>query len=56
MLNSYPDILTIDEVMEILYIGRNTFYKLLETKKLRGFKVGRSWRITKQELIKFLSQ
>ena len=43
--NTYHDILTVDEVCEILFISRNTCYDLLRTKKLHSFKVGRIWRI-----------
>ena len=32
------EILTREEVMEILKIGRSTFYKLLQTGQLKGFK------------------
>ncbi len=34
------EILTREEVMEILKIGRSTFYKLLQTGELKGFKEG----------------
>ena len=34
------EILTREEVMEILKIGRSTFYKLLQTGQLKGFKEG----------------
>ena len=32
------EILTREEVMEILKIGRSTFYKLLQTGQLKGFR------------------
>lgn len=42
--------LTPREVMELLYIGKNTLYKLLNSGELKGFRVGRQWRITKGAL------
>ena len=39
------EILTREEVMEILKIGRSTFYKLLQTRKLRGFKEGNRYKV-----------
>ena len=34
------EILTTDEVMDYLLIGRNTLYELLRSKKIKGFKIG----------------
>ena len=45
-----PVVLTAAEVMDILGVGKNTIYRLLNTKKLRGVRIGRSWRITKEAL------
>ena len=42
--------LTPKEVMELLYIGKNTLYGLLNSGELKGFRVGRQWRITKGAL------
>lgn len=39
------EILTREEVMEILKIGRSTFYKLLQTGELRGFKEGNRYKV-----------
>ncbi|WP_191440262.1 helix-turn-helix domain-containing protein [Anaerotruncus colihominis] len=55
MLEQYPDILTVKEVREILFIGRNKVYQLLESKELRGVKVGRDWRISKDEILKYIN-
>ena len=42
--------LTPREVMDLLYIGKNTLYGLLNSGELKGFRVGRQWRITKGAL------
>lgn len=55
MFEDYPDILTIQELREILYIGRNRAYALLESGALRGIKVGRSWRVSKDELLRYVN-
>lgn len=39
------EILTREEVMEILKIGRSTFYKLLQTGELKGFKEGNRYKV-----------
>lgn len=42
--------LTPREVMELLYIGKNTLYKLLNSGELKGFRIGKQWRVTKNSL------
>ena len=39
-----PVVLTPAEAMDILGVGKNTMYRLLNSGKLRGVRVGRSWR------------
>ena len=50
-----PVVLTAAEVMDILGVGKNTIYRLLNTKKLRVVRIGRSWRITKEALENFFN-
>lgn len=47
-------ILTPSDVMDILGVGKNTAYELLNSGKLKGFRVGRSWRITGEALEEFM--
>lgn len=54
MLDNYPDVLTVSEVIEILGLGKNKIYELLNDGKLSGVRIGRSWRVTKQALLAFL--
>ena len=52
MLENYPDILTPEEVMEILGISRNLLYKMMRSGELPAFKVGgKLWRVRKRDLI-----
>jgi len=54
MLEAYNDLLTIDELCEALMIGRNTAYRLLNTKSLLAFRIGRCWKIPKSSVQEFL--
>ena len=47
-------VLTPLDVMDILCIGKNSAYSLLNSGKLRGFRVGRSWRISSEALEEFM--
>ena len=42
--------MTPKEVMNLLYIGRNTFYKLVHTGELPAFRIGKLWRIRREDL------
>lgn len=54
MFADYDDILTIEDVAEILRIGMSQAYKIVRTGKLKGYKEGRDWRILKQSLVKYV--
>lgn len=47
-------VLTPRDVMDILGIGKNAVYSLLNSGQLRGFRVGRSWRVTAEALEEFM--
>ena len=42
--------LTPKEVMNLLYIGRNTFYKLVNSGELKAFRIGKLWRVRREDL------
>ena len=54
MLINYNDVLTIDEVCEVLRLGKNTVYDLIKDGTLPSIKLGKKYLITKDSLIKFL--
>ena len=56
MLDDYNDILSVGDVCEILFIGRNRTYELLKNGSLRGFRVGRTWRIPRKSLESYILQ
>ena len=48
------EILTPEDVMDYLYIGRNAVYKLLKSGELKAFRVGRNWKIPKKALDEYI--
>ena len=54
MFNSEIEVLTIEDLMEILFVGRNYAYKLLNSGSIKGFKIGRSWRIPRSSIEEFI--
>lgn len=53
-LEDYPDVLTIDDVRQILRVGRDTVYDELNSGKLPGFRAGKQHRIYKDVLRRYL--
>lgn len=53
MFDDYPDILTPEDVSEMLRLGRNGVYECLTAGRISGFRNGRVWRIPKQAVIDF---
>ena len=53
-LEELPSVMTVDEVSSVLGICSKTCCKLIREKQLHGVKVGRSYRIAKSELFRFL--
>lgn len=54
MFNQYGDILTLEELCDALMIGKNRAYNLLNTNDIKGFKIGKIWKIPKSALIDFV--
>jgi len=50
-----PVVLTAAEAMDILGVGKNTMYRLLNTGGIRAVRVGRSWRINLEALSDFIT-
>lgn len=48
------EILTREEVMEVLKIGRSTFYKLLQTGELKGFKEGNRYKVPVESIEEYV--
>ena len=55
MFNKYPDVLEVEEVQEMLRIGRNAIYNLLKNRDIKSLRVGKKYIIPKTSVINFLS-
>lgn len=56
MLNKYNDILTVEELCEVLRIGKNTAYKLLKSGEIKSIKIGKIYKIPKKSVRKYFEQ
>lgn len=56
MFADYDDIVSINDIMKMLHIGRSNVYKLLREKEIRCVRVGVKYIIPKKSVIEFLSK
>ena len=56
MFENPYDILSPEEAMEELRIGKNSIYDLLSSGKLKGFKVGRNWKIPRKSIDNYIDK
>ncbi|MBR6013597.1 MAG: helix-turn-helix domain-containing protein [Selenomonadaceae bacterium] len=50
MDNEMSPLITVEELCELLMIGKNAAYKLLISGELKGFRIGRIWKIPRQSI------
>lgn len=53
-LKKYPDVLTVEQVQEILLVGHYSVYKLIKNGTLHAIKIGHGYRIVKQSLLDYI--
>ena len=51
-----PLALSVEDLMPILGIGRNTAYELVRSNQIRSVKIGRKIRVPKEAVQEYLSQ
>ncbi len=56
MFSDYPDVVSVEQVTEMLHIGQVLAYKLLKDGTIKARKVGRRYIIAKKSIIDFLSE
>ena len=50
------EIYTLDELADMMATSRRTLYGLMKEGVLQGFKVGRAWRFTREQIEDFISR
>ena len=55
MFESYPDVVTIDDLQSMLHVGRNTAYKILQKDLIKTLKIGKKYIIPKASVVKFVA-
>ena len=55
MLKKCKDVLTVNDLFEILPLGRSKIYELLKNNQIKHLRIGKKIIIPKQSIIDFLS-
>ena len=55
MFENWPDILSAKELASLLKVHELTIKRALKSGKLKGFKATRDWRISKDEILKWIN-
>ncbi|WP_295197432.1 helix-turn-helix domain-containing protein [Ruminococcus sp.] len=55
MFSKYDDIVSVEDVMEMLHLGRVTVYNLLKSGRIHTLRVGKKYVISKKSVIDFLA-
>lgn len=55
MFNEYDDVVTVNDVMKMLHIGKSNVYKLLRDNSIKSVKVGKRFIIPKRSVIEFVT-
>ncbi|MBQ9762802.1 MAG: helix-turn-helix domain-containing protein [Phascolarctobacterium sp.] len=55
MLNEYSEILTVEDVMEILNIGKNAAYDLFRNGEIKCFRLKNRWKVPKQAVVDYIN-
>lgn len=54
--NEEPPLMTVFELAEYLGIGRNTAYELLRNQTIQGFRIGRTWKVSKEAVDMYIKK
>ena len=52
--DTYNEMISLDDLCEMLSIGKSTAYYLLKTTQIKAFKIGRIWKIPRESVAEFV--
>jgi excisionase family DNA binding protein len=55
IFREYDDVVTVNDVMKMLHIGKSNVYKLLKDNSIKSVKVGKRFIIPKRSVIEFVT-
>ncbi len=55
-IDKLPDIITVKQLAEFLQLSEMTVKRALKSGELKGFKIGRDWRIEKEAVMNWVKK
>lgn len=55
MFKEYPDIVDVEQMSEMIGVSTKTAYKLLRENKIEHFKIGRTYKIPKLNILLYIN-
>ena len=55
IFKNYPDVVTVEDLQNMLHIGRNTAYGILKDGAIKTIKIGKKYIIPKQSVIEYIN-
>ena len=55
MFTTYPDVVTVNELKDMLGIGITLAYRLVKNNNIKSLKIGREYKIPKANVISYLT-
>ena len=52
--NDLSDLITVEDLCELLFIGKNAAYRLLNTGEVKAFRIGRVWKIPREAVYEYV--
>jgi len=56
IFKDYPDVVSVEQLMEMLQIGQVLAYKLVKSGAIKSRKVGREYKIPKVNIVAYLNK
>ena len=56
LFDTYPDVMSVQQVRSALKIGRAAVYRLLDSNEIQCFKIGNAYKIPKTSLIELVQR
>lgn len=54
MFEEYKDVIRVEDMMEMLKVGKNRAYDLLNSGKIKAFRIGNIYKIPKKSVIEYI--
>ena len=56
MFRRYPDVVTVSQMCEMLGIGKNTAYRILNDNTVKALKIGKVYKIPKKNIAAYVTK